>query len=94
MGDPKNTEEALAAIRKKYGDGAVISGNMTVKNIDAISTGSLTLDIALGIGGFPRGRIAEVYGAEGCGKTTIALETIAYARMPSISNMQKSWALM
>jgi recombination protein RecA len=53
---------------------------MTVKNIDSISTGSLTLDIALGIGGFPRGRIAEIYGAEGCGKTTIALETIAYAQ--------------
>jgi len=76
----QSAEDALAIIRKKYGDGAVICGDMVVKNIDTVSSGSLSLDIALGVGGFPKGRITEIFGAEGCGKTTIALETIAQAQ--------------
>lgn len=77
---PKSADDAVDMIKKKFGEGAIIHGEMTVKNIDSISTGSLALDIAIGIGGFPRGRICEIYGAEGCGKTTIALETVAQAQ--------------
>lgn len=73
---PKDADDALNIIKKKYGDGSIICGDMVVKNIDSISTGSLALDIAIGIGGVPRGRIIEIFGAEGCGKTTITLETI------------------
>jgi len=78
---PRSSEDALKIIKRKFGEGAILCGDMTVKNIDYISTGSLALDIAIGIGGFPRGRICEIYGAEGCGKTTIALETIAQAQL-------------
>jgi len=77
---PKDADDALNIIKKKYGDGSIICGDMVVKNIDSISTGSLALDIAIGIGGFPRGRVIEIFGAEGCGKTTIALEAIAKAQ--------------
>jgi len=75
-----SAEEALKVIRMKYGEGAIIHGDMTVKNIESISTGSMGLDLAIGIGGLPRGRICELFGAEGCGKTTIALETVACAQ--------------
>lgn len=71
-------ESALKQIEKQYGAGAVMSlGENRHLNIDAISTGSLTLDLATGIGGLPKGRIVEIYGPESSGKTTLALHCIA-----------------
>ena len=70
---------ALGQIERQFGKGAVmrLGDAGAVRDVEAISTGSLNLDIALGIGGLPRGRIIEVYGPESSGKTTIALQTIA-----------------
>lgn len=77
----KALETALAQIEKAYGKGAVMKlGQATVMNVDAISTGSLGLDMALGIGGVPRGRVIEVYGPESSGKTTVALHIVAEAQ--------------
>lgn len=74
----KALETALSQIEKQYGKGAIMRlGQATALNIDHISTGSLSLDIALGIGGLPRGRIVEIYGPESSGKTTLALHCIA-----------------
>lgn len=74
----KALETALSQIEKNFGKGAVMRlGNSASLNVDAISTGSLSLDIALGIGGLPRGRIIEIYGPESSGKTTLALHCIA-----------------
>lgn len=71
-------ESALKQIEKQYGAGAVMRlGENMHLNIDAISTGSLTLDLATGIGGLPKGRIVEIYGPESSGKTTLALHCIA-----------------
>ena len=71
----------MAKIQKDYGAGAVMKlGEHTRMRISAIPTGSLTLDIALGIGGLPRGRIVEIYGPESSGKTTLALSTVAQAQ--------------
>ncbi len=71
-------ESALKQIEKSYGPGAVMRlGENKHLNVEAISTGSLTLDIATGIGGLPRGRIIEIYGPESSGKTTLALHCIA-----------------
>lgn len=72
---------ALKQIQKDFGDGAIMKlGENQRMSIKSISTGSINLDIALGIGGVPRGRIVEVYGAESSGKTTIALHIIAEAQ--------------
>ena len=72
---------ALAQIEKKYGKGSVMKlGENTAMNVEAISTGSLGLDVALGIGGVPKGRIVEIYGPESSGKTTIALHVVAEAQ--------------
>ena len=72
---------ALKQIEKKYGAGAIMRlGQTKTLNVDAIPTGSMTLDMALGIGGVPRGRIVEVYGPESSGKTTVALSVIAQAQ--------------
>ena len=69
---------ALSQIKKQHGEGAVMRlGDSTQVPVEAISTGSLGLDIALGIGGLPRGRIIEIYGPESSGKTTLTLQTIA-----------------
>lgn len=77
----KALDNAIAQIEKQYGAGAVMRlGQTTTMNVEAISTGSLTLDMALGIGGVPRGRIVEVYGPESSGKTTVALHVIAEAQ--------------
>ncbi len=77
----KALETALAQIEKKYGKGAVMRlGESNTMNIDAIPTGSLTLDAATGIGGLPRGRIIEIYGPESSGKTTLALHVVAEAQ--------------
>ena len=75
----KALEEAIAQIERNFGRGAVMrmSENDSFRNVEAISTGSLSLDIALGIGGLPRGRIIEIYGAESAGKSTLAMSTVA-----------------
>ena len=74
-------ETALAQIEKQFGKGAVMKlGANTAMQVDSISTGSLGLDLALGVGGFPRGRIVEVYGPESSGKTTLALHVLAEAQ--------------
>lgn len=81
-GDKKAAlETALAQIEKQFGKGAVMKlGTNVTMQVDAISTGSLGLDLALGIGGLPRGRIIEVYGPESSGKTTLALHVLAEAQ--------------
>ena len=72
---------ALAQIEKQHGKGAIMRlGDSVQTGIEAISTGSLALDLALGVGGLPRGRIVEIYGPEGSGKTTVALHVIAEAQ--------------
>ncbi len=74
-------EMALSQIEKSFGKGAIMRlGEGGKELVEAIPTGSLSLDIALGVGGLPRGRITEIYGAESSGKTTIALQTIAEAQ--------------
>ncbi len=74
-------ETALGQIEKQFGKGAVMKlGQNATMNVEAIPTGSLSLDIALGIGGVPRGRIIEVYGPESSGKTTVALHVVAQAQ--------------
>ena len=74
-------EGALKQIEKKYGAGAVMRlGQTKTLNVDAIPTGSMTLDMALGIGGVPRGRIVEIYGPESSGKTAVALSIVAQAQ--------------
>lgn len=77
----KALDQALLNIEKQFGKGAIMKmGGNYKANIDAISTGSLPLDLALGIGGFPRGRVIEVYGPESSGKTTLTLHAIAEAQ--------------
>lgn len=77
----KALEAALSQIEKQFGKGSVMKlGETTVMDVEAIPTGSLSLDIALGIGGIPRGRIVEVYGPESSGKTTLTLHMIAEAQ--------------
>lgn len=74
----KALETALGQIEKQFGKGAVMRlGQNEAMHVDAIPTGSLSLDLALGIGGLPRGRIVEIYGPESSGKTTLALHCIA-----------------
>jgi recombination protein RecA len=74
-------EQAMADIKSKFGDGAIMRlGEETRQAVDVISSGVLPLDIALGIGGYPRGRIVEIFGPEGSGKTTLALHAIAEAQ--------------
>ncbi len=77
----KALEVAMAQIEKNFGKGSVMKlGEIGAVNVDSIPTGALSLDIALGIGGVPRGRIIEVYGPESSGKTTVALHMIAEAQ--------------
>lgn len=74
-------DDAIAKIEKEYGKGAIMRlGENANLNLESIPTGSLSLDIALGIGGIPRGRILEIYGPESSGKTTLALHMIAEAQ--------------
>ena len=73
-----NLQLALAKIEKDFGKGAVMRlGETEIPKVEAISTGCLTLDVALGIGGIPQGRIIEIYGPESSGKTTVALHCVA-----------------
>ena len=78
----KALEMAIGQIEKSFGKGSVmkLGQNESVVDIEAISSGSLSLDIALGIGGFPKGRIVEIYGPESSGKTTLALHVLAEAQ--------------
>jgi recombination protein RecA len=77
----KALSAALSQIEKQFGKGTVMRmGDVTDRDFDVISTGSLALDIALGCGGLPRGRIVEIYGPESSGKTTLTLEVIAQAQ--------------
>ena len=83
MSDDKNKalDAALAQIEKTFGKGSIMKlGQNKVLDVEAISTGSLGLDIALGIGGLPKGRIIEIYGPESSGKTTLALHVLAEAQ--------------
>ena len=77
----KALEVALGQIEKQFGKGSVMKlGDFTAMNIESIPTGALSLDVALGIGGIPRGRIIEVFGPESSGKTTLSLHMIAEAQ--------------
>ena len=81
MDKMKAIESAMGQIEKQFGKGSIMKlGEHSSLNVDAISTGSLDLDIALGIGGVPRGRIIEIYGPESSGKTTVALHISAEAQ--------------
>ena len=77
----KALETAMQQIEKMYGKGSIMRyGAESTMNVEAIPTGSLSLDLALGIGGLPRGRIVEIYGPESSGKTTLALHVLAEAQ--------------
>jgi len=82
MDKDKALDAALSQIEKAFGKGSImrLGQNNSVADIEAISTGSIGIDIALGIGGMPRGRIIEIYGPESSGKTTLALSVIAQAQ--------------
>jgi recombination protein RecA len=77
----KAIEAAIASIERQFGKGAIMRyGDTDLPKVKAISTGSIGLDIALGIGGLPQGRVVEIYGMEASGKTTLALQTVAQAQ--------------
>lgn len=77
----KALDEALRKIEKQFGKGSVMKlGEEAERKIDTIPSGSLALDVALGIGGYPKGRVVEIYGPESSGKTTVALHAIAEAQ--------------
>ena len=102
----KALDATISTIEKQFGKGSImrLDNESSVKNVDAISTGSIALDHALGVGGFPRGRVIEVYGPEASGKTTLALHAIAETQRSGgitafvVRNMlltplmQKAWA--
>ena len=77
----KALDEVIAQVEKQYGPGSLMRlGQNKTMNVDVIPTGSLSLDIALGVGGIPKGRIVEIYGPESSGKTTVALQMVAEAQ--------------
>ena len=77
----KEVDSLLEALQSKFGEGAVMKlGETTRSKVDVIPTGSFSLDLALGVGGLPRGRIVEIYGPESSGKTTLALNVVAQAQ--------------
>jgi recombination protein RecA len=81
MDREKAMEQAISQIEKQFGRGSIIKmGEDSVQDVPAISSGSLTLDLALGVGGVPRGRVIEIYGPEASGKTTLALHIAAEAQ--------------
>ena len=75
----KALDAAISQIEKQYGKGSImkLGDNSAHMNVETIPTGSLSLDIALGLGGLPKGRIIEIYGPESSGKTTVALHAVA-----------------
>lgn len=77
----KDLDQVLSTLREKYGEGSIMKlGEATRVDVEAIPTGSFSLDIALGVGGLPRGRIVEIFGPESSGKTTLALNVVAQAQ--------------
>jgi len=77
----KNLEMAMSQIERQFGKGAIMRlSDSSVRDVSAIPTGALSLDLALGIGGVPRGRVVEIFGPEASGKTTLALHVIAEAQ--------------
>lgn len=81
MADKNNIENIVTEIKEKFGDGVIMKlGDVKKVDVESIPTGSISLDIALGIGGIPRGRVIEVYGPESSGKTTLTLHVIANAQ--------------
>src|SRR5690606_37178664 len=77
----KALRAATEKIEKNYGKGSIIKlGDESVENIEVIHSGSIALDAALGVGGYPRGRVIEIYGPESSGKTTLAIHAIAEAQ--------------
>jgi len=81
FGIDNELESVLKEIKKQYGEGTVmLLGESEVMDIETIPSGSLSLDVALGIGGYPKGRIVEIYGPESCGKTTLAIHAVAEAQ--------------
>ena len=77
----KALEAAISQIDDNFGKGPVMKlGQKAAMNVEAVSTGSLSLDLALGIGGLPKGRVIEIYGPESSGKTTLALQVLAEAQ--------------
>ncbi len=86
MDKKKALEAALSQIEKSFGKGSIMKlGQREALNIEAVSTGSIGLDLALGIGGLPKGRIVEIYGPESSGKTTLTLSTIAQAQKAGLT---------
>ncbi len=87
MNDRKKAlEAALSQIDKQFGKGSAMKfGEKPVEGIEVIPSGSLALDIALGVGGYPRGRIIEIYGPESSGKTTLTLHAVAEAQKAGLS---------
>jgi len=81
MKEEKNVDTVMDQIKEKFGEGVIMKlGEVKKVNVESIPTGSISLDIALGIGGIPRGRVVEVYGPESSGKTTLTLHIIANAQ--------------
>ncbi len=79
--EKRDLEEAVKEIKQRFGEGAIMKlKEARASNVEVISTGSIALDLALGVGGVPRGRIVEIYGPEGSGKTTLALHILAEAQ--------------
>src|SRR5688572_23231179 len=77
----KNVELALSSISKQFGEGSIMRlGSNAKMKVETLSTGSLAIDLALGVGGLPKGRIIEIYGPESSGKTTFCLSVIAEAQ--------------
>src|SRR5438132_10549131 len=77
----RTIDQALVQMEKQFGKGTILRlGSKTVLPVSVISSGSISLDSALGVGGFPRGRVVEIFGPESSGKTTIALQVIAEAQ--------------
>jgi len=80
-GEKKDLEEAIEEIKQRFGEGSIMKlKEVRAVDVDVIPTGSISLDMALGVGGVPRGRVVEIYGPEGGGKTTLALHILAEAQ--------------
>ena len=104
----KALQAAMSKIEKDFGKGSIMRmGDEQIENVDVIPSGSIGLNVALGVGGYPRGRIIEIYGPESSGKTTLALHAIAEAQKkwvglqpslmqntPLIASMQRNLGLM
>src|SRR3989344_5345422 len=77
----KQVDMTVKEIQEKYGEGSIMRlGDVKRVNVDVIPTGSISLDLALGVGGIPRGRVIEIYGPESSGKTTLCLHVVAEAQ--------------